>query len=168
MTDKENEPTTELQPQFSSDGATPAPWAEVSELLEEAKIYWLATVRPEGRPHVTPLFAVWLDGAIYFATGSSERKAKNLVGNSHCIVTTGCNVVKGLDVVLEGDAVQVSEESKLQRIADRYSSKYDWQYEVRDGAFYGDGGRAEVYEVAPTTAFGFGKGEPFSQTRYRF
>jgi nitroimidazol reductase NimA-like FMN-containing flavoprotein (pyridoxamine 5'-phosphate oxidase superfamily) len=80
MPDKE--PATELHPQFSSEGATATPWAEAREQLEKASIYWLATVRPDGRPHVTPLLAVWLDGALYFCTGPSERKAKNLAHNS--------------------------------------------------------------------------------------
>lgn len=162
------EPAAELHPQFSSTGATPTPWAEARALLEAARIYWLATVRPDGRPHVTPLFAVWLEAALYFCTGPSERKAKNLVHNAHCVITTGCNVVEGLDLVVEGDAVQVSDDARLQSVAARFATKYDWHYTVRDGAFYGEGDRAEVYEVAPATAFGYGKGEIFSQTRYRF
>jgi nitroimidazol reductase NimA-like FMN-containing flavoprotein (pyridoxamine 5'-phosphate oxidase superfamily) len=164
----EKEPTVELHPQFSSDDATPTPWPEAREHLEKAGIYWLATVHTEGRPHVTPLFAVWLESALYFCAGPSERKARNLVHNPHCVVTTGCNVIEGLDVVVEGTAVQVSDEARLQRVADTYASKYGWHYAVRDGAFYGEGGRALVYEVVPGTAFGFGKGETFSQTRYRF
>jgi general stress protein 26 len=163
------DPAAELQPQFSSDGATPTTWAEARLLLEQANIYWLATVRPDGRPHVTPLLAVWLDEALYFCTGQSERKAKNLARNAHCVITTGCNVLEGLDLVVEGEATRVSDEVRLQRVADRYAAKYDWHYTVRDGAFYGDAGNmALVYEVPPTTAFGFGKGESFSQTRWRF
>ena len=168
MNANKNEPEAELEPQFSSEGASPTSWAEASLYLEEAKIYWLSTVQPDGRPHVTPLFAVWLDSAIYFCTGRGERKAKNLLSNPSCAITTGCNVIEGLDLVLEGAAVQVDDADKLRRIAERYASKYDWRYEVRDGAFYGEGGRAEVYEVNPTTIFGFGKGEQFSQTRWRF
>jgi general stress protein 26 len=164
----EKAPVVDLHPQFSSDDATPTPWSEAREHLEKAGIYWLATVHTEGRPHVTPLFAVWLESALYFCTGPSERKARNLVHNPHCVITTGCNVIEGLDVVVEGTAVQVSDEARLQRVADAYASKYDWHYTVRDGAFYGEGGKALVYEVAPGTAFGFGKGETFSQTRYRF
>jgi hypothetical protein len=163
------EPVAELQPQFSSRGATPTAWAEASDYLEKAEVYWLSTVRPDGRPHVTPVLSIWLDGALYFCTGPSERKAKNLVRNSHCVITTGCNALgEGLDLVVEGDAAKVSEEAKLQRVAQRYASKYDWHYTVRDGAFYGDGGEAWVYEVTPSTAFGFGKGSSFSQTRWRF
>jgi nitroimidazol reductase NimA-like FMN-containing flavoprotein (pyridoxamine 5'-phosphate oxidase superfamily) len=139
--------------------------------LEQAEVYWLTTVRSDGCPHVTPLVAVWLEEALYFCTGPSERKAKNLAGNPHCVITTGCNsLAEGLDLVVEGDAVKVSDEAKLQRIADEYAAKYDppFHFTVRDGVFYGEGGEALVYEVTPTTAFGFGKGQMFSQTRWRF
>jgi hypothetical protein len=171
MTDKE--PVGELEPQFSSVDATPTPWAEARERLEKAEVYWLSTVRPGGRPHVTPLVSIWLDGALYFASGPSERKAKNLARNPHCVITTGRNVLDGLVLVIEGDAAVVSEEAKLRRVADRYASKYDppFHFTVRDGAFYGEdgeGGAAVVYQVTPTKAFGFGKGESFSQTRWRF
>lgn len=118
-----------------------------------------------------PLVSVWLDGALYFATGPSERKTKNLAHNPHCVITTGCNVLEGLDLVLEGDAAVVSDEARLRRVADRYASKYDppFRFTVRDSAFRGDAGNiALVYEVTPTTAFGFGKGGAFSQTRWRF
>jgi nitroimidazol reductase NimA-like FMN-containing flavoprotein (pyridoxamine 5'-phosphate oxidase superfamily) len=163
----------ELDPQFSSENATPTSWAEARDHVEQAEVYWLSTVRPEGRPHVTPLIAVWLDGALYFCTGERERKAKNLAHNSHCVITTGCNTLneEGLDLVVEGDAVRVSDEARLQRVADAYVAKYGqaWHFTVRDRAFHGDEGNvALVYEVTPTTAFGFGKGKTFSQTRWRF
>src|SRR6266540_3196891 len=103
-------------------------------------------------------------------SGPDERKAKNLAGNPHCVLTTGSNALdEGLDLVVEGDAARLSDEAALGRIADAYEKKYgsDWHFDVRDGAFYGEGGQALVFEVAPTTAFGFGKGQ-FSQTRWRF
>ncbi|MGH9173477.1 MAG: hypothetical protein ACRD1H_03920 [Vicinamibacterales bacterium] len=53
-------------------------------------------------------------------------------------------------------------------MADAIAAKYGWPYPIRDGALDGDGGRALLYEVTPTTAFGFGNGESFSQTRWRF
>lgn len=163
------EPVAELHPQFSSPGAPATSWVEARRRLEQAEVYWLSTVRPDGRPHVTPLLAVWVDGALYFCTGPGERKAKNLMQNRHCILTTGCNALnEGLDLVVEGDAVRVSDTAQLQRLADAYAAKYNWHFAVRDGTFYGEGGESWVYEVAPTTVFGFGKGEPFSQTRWRF
>ena len=163
------EPVTELQPQFSDGDATATPWAEASKQLETAEIFWLSTVRPDGRPHVTPLLAVWLEGALFFCTGEDERKAKNLVHNAQCILTTGCNALnEGLDLVLEGEAVRASDEALLQRVADEYASKYGWNYTVQNGAFRGEEGNiAVVFKVAPTTAFGFAKGK-FGQTRWRF
>lgn len=166
------EPVAELDARFSSDEATATGWAEARRRLAEAELYWLSTVRPDGRPHVTPLISVWLDHALYFCTGATERKAKNLAQNPHCILTTGCNALnEGLDVVVEGDALRVSHDAKLRRIAEAYESKYgsDWRFTVRDGAFHqeGVGGEAVVYEVAPSTAFGFAKGA-YAQTRWRF
>jgi general stress protein 26 len=164
------EPLTELDARYSSAGAAPIGWAQAIKRLQDAELYWLSTVRPDGRPHVTPLLCVWLDGALYFSTGPTERKARNLAGNPHCVLTTGSNRLnEGVDLVVEGDAVRVSDDARLQGIADVYESKYgsDWHFDVHDGAFHGDGGQALVYEVAPVTAFGFGKGE-FSQTRWRF
>jgi hypothetical protein len=132
-------------------------------------------VRPDGRPHVTPLIAVLLSDALYFCTGASERKAKNLAHNAHCILTTGCNALgEGLDLVVEGDARRVTDDATLRRVADAYESKYgsDWRFAVRDGAFHHRGGHQDVpvlvYELAPRKALGFGKGNVYSQTRWRF
>jgi general stress protein 26 len=169
------QPTAELDARFSSEGASPTDWAEARECLERAEVFWVSTVRPDGRPHVTPLISVWLDGALYFCTGPSEQKARNLEGNPHCILTTGTNTIgDGLDVVVEGDAVPMSDADTLRRIADAYVSKYgeDWRFDVRDGAFVhtgaAEGSVALVFEVAPRKAFGFRKGEEFSQTRWLF
>lgn len=168
----DDNPVAELDRRFSSEDAVGAEWEQAQALLETAEVYWLSTVRPDGRPHVTPLLSVWLDGALYFCTGPTERKAKNLARNANCILTTGCNAFgEGFDVVLEGEAVQLTDHTRLQRIADEYESKYgsDGHFEVRDGGFYSDPpGKVLVYEVAPSTVFGFGKGEVFSQTRWRF
>ena len=128
-------------------------------------------MRPDGRPHVTPLIAAWLDRALYFCTGPDERKALNLAENPHCALTTGANALhEGLDIVVEGDAVRVTDDELLRRIAAAYVDKYgeEWRFEARDGAFHhSDGGEAWVFEVAPARALGFGKGV-YSQTRWRF
>ena len=169
------DPVAELDARFSSQGATPRDWSEAEAQLEHAAVFWVSTVRPDGRPHVTPLISVWFEGALFFCTGPDERKGRNLAQNSHCVLTTGCNAIdEGLDVVVEGDAERVTEDAKLRRIADAYVSKYgnDWRFVVRDGAFVHEGAHegstALVYEVAPRTVFGFGKGKEFSQTRWRF
>jgi nitroimidazol reductase NimA-like FMN-containing flavoprotein (pyridoxamine 5'-phosphate oxidase superfamily) len=164
-------PTAELAQPFSSPDASAKEWPEAREILKNAETYWLSTVRPDGRPHVTPLIAVWFEEALHFCTGPDERKAKNLEANKHVVVTTGCNSLSGgLDVVVEGNARRITDDSALQRLADAYVAKYgeDWRFTVRDDAFHHDQGYALVFGIEPEKAFGFGKGEQFSQTRWRF
>jgi hypothetical protein len=165
-------PTTDIDMQYSTPGATPTPWPVASDHLSRAELYWLSTVRPDGRPHTTPLIGVWHDNALYFCTGADERKANNLSRNPHCTVTTGSNTLNGgLDIVLEGDAARVADEPTLQRIAAAYEAKYGsvWHWDVRDGAFHGaEGNVALLFAVTPVKAFGFAKGEIASQTRWRF
>lgn len=162
---------TELDQRFSDPGAEATPWTEARRALSEAEIYWLATLRDDLRPHVTPLIGLFRDDAFYFCTGPTEQKAKNIVQNANCTVTTGCNSYSGgLDIVIEGNAERVVEQIALQELAEDYVAKYgpEWQFEVRDSAFHHDGGEAWVYEVAPEKVFGFQRGNPTGQTRWRF
>jgi nitroimidazol reductase NimA-like FMN-containing flavoprotein (pyridoxamine 5'-phosphate oxidase superfamily) len=171
MADKN--PAAELDTQFSAEDATATPWAEARAGLEAAEIFWLTTVRPDGRPHVTPLLAVWLNDALYFSTGPTERKAKNLAQNPHCVLTTGRNTLDdGMDLVVGGEAATVRDAAELGRVVDTYESKYGARFTSPEGTWFGlgdaiRGGDVLVYRVTPTIAFGFGKGT-FSQTRWRF
>ncbi|MGH9025202.1 MAG: pyridoxamine 5'-phosphate oxidase family protein [Acidimicrobiia bacterium] len=165
-----HEPATDVDSRFSMEGAKPTSWNDAQHQLTNAELYWLTSVRPNGRPHVTPLISVWLDGALHFCTGPSERKAKNLARNAHCILTTGTNSLnEGLDLVIEGDAQRVRDDGRLRTIAGAYEAKYgpDWHFDVHDGMFHHDSGEALVFSVTPTKAFGLGKGA-YSQTRWVF
>lgn len=165
------EPTTELDSRFSDLDAVATRWEETRRALEAAQLSWITTVRRDGRPHVTPLVAVWLDDALHFCTGPAEQKAINLRQNANVILTTGCNDwQRGLDVVVEGEAVRVTDHERLALLADAWARKWDrqWRFTVADGAFqHADGGRALVFAVVPTRIFAFGKGT-FSQTRHVF
>ena len=83
--------STELDTRFSEPGAQPTSWQDTLEAIEHAEIFWISTVRADGRPHVTPLVAVWLDDALHFSTGASEQKALNLAKNSRVALITGTN-----------------------------------------------------------------------------
>ncbi|MGH3878006.1 MAG: pyridoxamine 5'-phosphate oxidase family protein [Actinophytocola sp.] len=165
-------PVTELDPRYSE--ITEAhPWPDTLDLLVRAELSWLSTVRPDGKPHVTPLPAVWHDGAPHFCTGPDERKARNIAGNPHCVLTTGMNTHwAGVDVVLEGTARRIVDDATLHELAAAWTAKYGefWRYDVADGMFWQAGGvGAVVYRVEPVTAFAFTKGKgKFGQTRYRF
>ena len=58
----ETEPAAELNEGFSEPGAASRPWTEVAGVLSETEMFWLSTVRRDGRPHVTPLPAIWQIG----------------------------------------------------------------------------------------------------------
>jgi nitroimidazol reductase NimA-like FMN-containing flavoprotein (pyridoxamine 5'-phosphate oxidase superfamily) len=165
-----NEPITTIDPRFSEPNTVATPWEQTRRVLETAELFWIATVRADGRPHVTPLVAVWLDGAIYFCTAENEQKAVNLRGNPHVILTAGSTHWNaGLDVVVEGDAVQVTDEDLLTRLASAWTTKWDgrWQYKVRNGAFYDEDVTIPVFSVMPTKVFAYAEGT-FSQTRHQF
>ena len=164
------DPLTTLDARFSDPEAVATGWDETRRALEAAELFWISTVRADGRPHVTPLVAVWFEGAVHFTTGAAEQKAVNLTGNPRVVLTTGCDRWDGgLDVMVEGEAVQVTDDDLLGRLAAAWRSKWDgrWQYEVRDGGFHHEGGGALVYSVTPTKILAFGKGR-FSHTRHRF
>jgi hypothetical protein len=173
-----SEPSTKLDARFSSPNAEAKPWAEATDILKTAEIYWVTTVRPDGRPHVTPAIGAWLDGAFLFSTGPDEQKAHNLAANPHCLVTTGCNRMHdAVDIVLEGEAVRVTDEARLQSLVGLYDAKYApmFHFEVKDDTLSG----AWAFEVRPHKVLGFGRarakegeadlfGGVFSQTTWRF
>jgi nitroimidazol reductase NimA-like FMN-containing flavoprotein (pyridoxamine 5'-phosphate oxidase superfamily) len=164
-------PAADLDSRFSSPGAAAIPWIEAEPQLQKAGVFWLSTVRADGRPHVAPLIGVWLDGAFYFCTGEGEQKARNLLRNPRVVITTGANALtEGLDTVVEGEAVVVSDVATARRLADAFVAKYgeDWRLPGREGVL--------IFEVTPSRAFGFGRGSAqgpppqggFSQTRWLF
>jgi general stress protein 26 len=168
----DREPTAELGA-FSSPGAQATAWPAALRCLQEAQVFWLSTVRPDGRPHVTPLIAAWSGNALYFTTGEQERKAHNLRANAQCVMTTGTNALSGLDVTVEGVAGVVTEQAERDAVADAYESKYGDHLTSPDGTWHGLGtairsGEVLLYRVDPTVGFAFGKGAAYSQTRYRF
>lgn len=172
-----SDPVAVLHPGFSSPGATATPWVEVLDLLDRAEMFWISTVRADGRPHVTPLPAMWLDGALHFATGFEEQKGRNLLRNPNCVLTTGSNSYRsGLDVVVEGRAERVTDRATLERLAEMWRSRLDWPYDVDGDGFRHrtdgrapnvDEGHVPVFAVRPSKILSFRRGEGFVQTRYR-
>jgi general stress protein 26 len=156
---------------FSDPEAEPTPWADAVGALERAELYWITTVRKNGRPHVVPLIGVVEDETFYFCTGLDEQKARNLEHNDRVVVTTGTNTwASGLDVIVEGTAVRISDDDALQRLANAWEAKYGevWHFDVGDGMFrHSDGGGAAVFRVEPAKVIAFAK-DPHGQTTFRF
>ena len=143
------------------------PWSWAEARLAETHTFWLSTVRADGRPHVMPVWGVWLDGCFYFSTGPQTRKAKNLASEPRCVVSAG-NGSDDEALVLEGSAAIETDVSILEKAAQAYNAKYAWSLQVRDGGVYDDAGNGgPMFAVTPEVVFGFG--EDFSAaTRWRF
>jgi general stress protein 26 len=162
------EPTAHLVAEFSEPDATALAWSEVVRVLESSEMFWLSTVRRDGRPHVAPLPAMWWDGKLHFCTGAHEQKAKNIEASPRCVLTTGTNSYRsGVDVVIEGTVARVSDNGTLARLAQMWRDKLDWDFQVGDGVFLHSesAGVALVFAVTPSKILAFTKA-PYSQTRY--
>jgi general stress protein 26 len=164
------DPEAQIDRRFSDPESRPTTWSDAARALEQAELYWLTTVRADGRPHVTPLIGVAEDGVMHFCTGLREQKARNLEHHSEVALTTGSNSwARGLDVVVEGTAVRVVDRDALQRLADAYEEKYGsvWHFDVGDGVFVTGEDAAAVFRIEPAKVLAFAK-EPHAQTTYRF
>ena len=169
--------TGTIDPNYGDASATPPEWTDVEARLTAAQLYWLVTVRRDGRPHAVPLCGVWDGGSFVFATGDSEQKMRNLQSNPQVTVTAGplgaAGWAHGKDISVEGVAERVVDDTHLRALAALWYEKYgdDWVYEVRDGQFCevsgsGDGhGGAGVFRVAPSKAIVFG--DEHRQTTFR-
>jgi hypothetical protein len=154
-----------------SEATEPVSWRQVSDALAGAELYWLTTIRTDGRPHITPLVGAWVDDGFVFCTGPEEQKARNLEHGAAVAVTTGVNTWKdGLDVVVEGNAHRLTGVQNLSPLADAIREKYhgEWDFTPDDAGFgHSAGGLAHVFRVAPTKVIAFAK-SPHGQTTFRF
>ena len=155
-------------------GLDPIPWSRALEALEsgdpQKQTPFLATTRPDGRPHMAGVGALWDSGKVYFVSGAGTRKSRNLAQNANCAISMS---LTGIDLVIEGEAERVTDDPTLQRLARRYADQ-GWPASVKDGAFTYDysapsAGRPpwDLYAIAPTTVFGVLTDEPGGATRWR-
>ncbi|TDU83901.1 general stress protein 26 [Kribbella voronezhensis] len=163
-------PQASLGP-FSAPGADLTPWEETELALRRIQKFQLCTVRRDGRPHVTPLLAVWTLGAMWFTTGADEQKARNLAANQHCVITAGTETLTGTDYVIEGTASLITDQSTKEAVATAFEDAYGWQVTREDGTWYEltdavRSGDAQLYRIQPDKAFAFTTGSRSSQTRY--
>lgn len=151
-----------LMPEYgllaADQGSGLIPWSRVSEQMAAARNYWVATTRPDGHPHVMPVWGVWLDEAFYFASGRQSRKARNLAENPSIVV----HLESGDDVViLEGVVEVITDPDLLARIVKVYAAKYNMGE--------GEIGGSPVFTVRPQRAFAWLERDfPGSATRWQF
>ena len=144
----------------AEDGAGLLKWTWVARKMDRCRTFWLATIHPgkgaaQNRPHVMPVWGVWLDDAFFFSTGRKSRKGQNLAANPACTVTNDDGEEA---IIVEGQARQVDSEAALERVAAVYKKKY--KMDPR-------GMNEPIFEVRPSKVFGFiEKSFPKSATRW--
>lgn len=99
------------------------PWSWAAERLVSSRNYFIATTRPDGRPHVMVIWGCWLDESFSFSTSRSSRKGKNLAASSHCVI---CPDDGEEAVIVEGTAAEITDPQAQQRFATAYQAKYEW------------------------------------------
>jgi PPOX class probable F420-dependent enzyme len=134
---------------------------------------WLATINPDGSPHVTGIGALWTDGSFWFETGKNTRKGKNLARDPRCTLSVATHE---FDLVVAGEATLVTEPATVAGLAARWAAE-GWPARVDDS---GTALTAEfsapsagpppwhVYRLTPRTAMALGTVEPGGATRWRF
>jgi hypothetical protein len=156
----ERAPLTEEPMVDDQPGTTP--WALALERLtnpEPGRTSWLATVQADGRPHLMPIIAFWIDGAFHFVVGEGTRKGRNLAGHGNCVIATGSTTLPSLDVVVEGHAELLDDEAAVRRIAEMLNGK-NWPLEARGNRVYGPNAPTAgpppyaIYRMVPAKAFG--------------
>jgi nitroimidazol reductase NimA-like FMN-containing flavoprotein (pyridoxamine 5'-phosphate oxidase superfamily) len=120
------------RPKMPKDYGVPAddkgllPWSHAQERLERSPVYWIVTARPDGRPHVSPVWGVWLDGMLYFDGSPETRRSRNLKANPFVAVHLESGG-DGTDVViLAGEAREMGPPGRelASRVSAAYSAKY--------------------------------------------
>ena len=139
-------------------------WRWATERLEKGRTYWIASARPDGKPHVMPVWGVWLSDAFFFSTGNQSRKARNLAANSRCSVATEIDFEKRPkkgeikdSIIIEGVADLVPDSRTRKKFSKIYQEKYAWNM---------DGFNQPIYRVNPKVIFGLTS--EFNQTATRW
>ena len=122
-------------------------WAE--DRLKKSRQFWIATTRPDGRPHVMVIWALWFDGALYFVTGSTSVKAKNLAANPHCTICTE-NAAEA--VIIEGTTETEKDVAKIREFLKVYEKKYKFDMSGMEDDM--SDLKEPVFFLRPKVAFG--------------
>lgn len=167
----------------TSDGLPVVEWATVAAKLDSgqaperdahnSKSTWLSTVNEDGSTHLTPVGALWFDGAYWFQTGTSTRKARNVARDPRCSIACSLH---DADVVVEGDAVHVTDAAVVAKAAKAWADQ-GWPAapdETGTGITAPFNAPSQgpppwnVYRVAPRSVVAVMSAEPGGLTRFNF
>jgi hypothetical protein len=156
-----NEPVPRREKSLVGDTSRTTPWNEARDRLAnpEGSHAWLATVRPDGRPHLMPVIPFWIDGALHFVAGEGTRKGRHLAADARCVVGTESRKLPSLDIIVEGRAEPLTDPDAVRRITDAFVGN-GWPLEARGAEVHGPNAPTagpppyRIYRVTPDRAFG--------------
>ena len=144
------------------DGSRTTSWEQARQRLanpEYQRTSWLATTRPDGRPHLMPVIGTWIDDALHLIVGEGTQKGRNLAANARCAIGTTSTTLPSLDIVLEGRADPVTDPEDVRRLAEKFSAS-GWPLEADGDKVRGPHGPTAgpppytIYRIVPTKGFG--------------
>ena len=156
------ERTPEREESLLGDEQKTTPWTLARKRIanrEDGQANWLATVRPDGRPHLMPLIAVWIDGAFHFVAGEATRKAQNLAADGRCVVAMSSFELPSIDIVVEGHAEPLGDADAVRAATDVFK-KNGWPLEARGLEVFGPNAPTagpppyRIFRMIPSKAFG--------------
>ena len=157
-----DERTPDREESLLGDETKTTPWTDARGRIanrEPGQANWLATVRPDGQPHLMPLIAVWIDGTFHFLAGEGTRKARNLAADGRCVIGMSSFELPSLDIVVEGHAEPLADADAVRDAADVFK-KNGWPLEVRGVDVYGPSAPTagpppyRIFRMTPSVAFG--------------
>lgn len=126
----------------------PARWRAMEVRLGRESEIWFATVRADGRPHLTPLWFIWLDEKVYICTGSDTQKFANMRHNQSVALSL---VDPSNVVIIEGEA-HVAARELIDKLAEYFFNKYEWDFRYDESASW------QLIEVTPFKILAWGDG----------
>ncbi len=140
------------------------PWKWADDRLKKSHNYWIATARPDGKPHLIVIWGLWLEGVFYFSTGRESRKAKNLAMQAYCVIGT-----EDADqaVAMEGIAEEEPDRAVRRKVLTLYERKYKFDMSSMEEDILNL--KEPIYAVRPTVVFGLDEKKFVnSATRWQF
>jgi general stress protein 26 len=146
----------------AAEGSGLLPWSWAEERLIRSHGFWLATVTPQGAPHLMPVWAIWDDGRLWFSSANESRKARNLSAEPRCTLSTD-NPLE--PVVVQGRAERIIDRATLVRMLAAENAKYGTDY----GTDMIDPALNSVFSLRPEWVFALDSSDfTGSPTRFTF
>jgi nitroimidazol reductase NimA-like FMN-containing flavoprotein (pyridoxamine 5'-phosphate oxidase superfamily) len=126
---------------------------------EPGRHSWLATIRPDGQPHLMPVLVFWMDDALHFVAGEGTQKGHNLAADGRCVIGTESRELPSLDIVVEGRAEPLEDEDAVRHITEQFNAG-GWPLEARGNEVDGPNAPTagpppyRIFRVEPLKAFG--------------